>query len=70
MTILHCSSDECGKPFQVNEFTTRMPIPYPFGVIKCPHCGAAHDGNPTSLFLTHALSVQEEQQFSRHVPPA
>lgn len=63
MKFMQCRSAGCGKPFQVNQFTTRLITCYEFGIIKCPHCGNAVKSSPDSLFLTHALSTVQEAQF-------
>lgn len=64
MKFMQCQSTGCGKPFQVNQFNTRFITSYEFGIIKCPHCGHAIQGSPESLFFTHALSADQEVQFS------
>lgn len=63
MKFMQCQSTGCGKPFQVNQFTTRVINCYELGVIKCPHCGNAVQGDADSVFLTHALSLAQEAQF-------
>lgn len=63
MKVIQCISVVCGKPFQVNQFNTALATPYSMGVIKCPHCGAVIESSAKSLFLTHALSPQQEAQF-------
>ncbi|MGV3743097.1 MAG: hypothetical protein ACO1NO_12380 [Burkholderiaceae bacterium] len=40
-----------------------MNTSYQPGIIKCPHCGTSTESNPDSLFLTHALSVEEEKAY-------
>jgi DNA-directed RNA polymerase subunit RPC12/RpoP len=63
MKLHHCSNPECGRPFQVNEFKTRIPLPFEYGKIRCPHCGNASPADPGIVFRTHALSEQEEHDF-------
>ncbi len=64
MKVVKCISVICGRPFQVNRFTTNLNSSYQSGIIKCPHCGISTESAPDSLFLTHALSVEEEVQFT------
>jgi hypothetical protein len=64
MEVVKCSSVSCGRPFQVNRFTTNLNTSYQPGIIKCPHCGTSDKADPDALFLTHALSVDEERHFS------
>lgn len=63
MKFMQCQSTGCGKPFQVNQFTTRIVTCYEFGTIRCPHCGNTVKGDRDSVFLTHALSLAQEAQF-------
>jgi hypothetical protein len=64
MRVSHCSNPACGRPFQVNQFTTKFSIDGEPGKIMCPHCGQVTEADSNSLFLTHALSPEEEAQFS------
>jgi hypothetical protein len=64
MQINHCPNVVCGRPFQVNQFKTRIPPPFDAGKIVCPHCGAASAADSTSVFLTHALSKAEEHEYN------
>ncbi|MDQ9170894.1 hypothetical protein Q8A64_10780 [Oxalobacteraceae bacterium R-40] len=64
MEVVKCISVFCGRPFQVNVFTTKLNTSYQPGIIKCPHCGTSTASSPDSLFLTHALSVEEEIRFN------
>jgi hypothetical protein len=64
MKVVKCISVLCGRPFQVNKFTTNLNTTYEPGIIKCPHCGTSTEANPDSLFLTHALSTEEERRFN------
>lgn len=64
MNIKRCDSPNCDRPYQVNKFTTILSETYKLGVIKCPHCGTSTKGSPDSLFLTHALSPEEEARFN------
>lgn len=63
MEVVTCISVLCGRPFQVNTFTTNLNSSYQPGTIKCPHCGISTQSSPDSLFLTHALSVEEETRL-------
>lgn len=69
MEVVTCISVLCSRPFQVNRFTTELHISYPRGIIKCPHCGTSSESSPDSLFLTHALSMEEEAQFGKSPEP-
>ena len=66
MNVVKCISILCGRPFQVNSFTTNLNTSYQPGIIKCPHCGTSTESSPDSLFLTHALSVEEEKEFGKN----
>jgi hypothetical protein len=71
MQIDYCANVVCGRPFQVNQFKTRIPFPFDAGKIICPHCGAVSAADSTSVFLTHALSKAEEHEYNlRKVSPA
>jgi hypothetical protein len=71
MQINYCTNMVCGRPFQVNQFKTRIPPPFDAGKIVCPHCGAVSAADSTSVFLTHALSKVEEHEYNlRKVSPA
>jgi hypothetical protein len=38
------------------------------GKIVCPHCGLTIDGEDDSVFLTHALSIEQEAEFNANNP--
>lgn len=63
MEIKTCPATTCGRPFQLNTFTTDLPTSFDAGKITCPHCGAIFAGQPNLLFLTHALSPEQERNF-------
>jgi hypothetical protein len=60
MQYMTCHDPACGRPFQVNQFKTRLADSIERGRIVCPHCGLATAGESDSIFLTHALSAEEE----------
>jgi hypothetical protein len=64
--IIHCVSQACARPFQLNEFqfSAEASLPWKRGEVICPHCGATTAGNAGSVFLTHALSSAQEAQFN------
>jgi hypothetical protein len=68
--VTRCSSPACGRPFQVNQFSTKFSIAAERGKISCPHCGAISAGDPNSMFLTHALSKEQEAEFNAKHPAA
>ena len=60
MFIQRCSSLSCSRSFQVNEFEAET---IGFGAmeqINCPHCGIVYAGKDGSVYVTHALSDDEE----------
>jgi hypothetical protein len=62
MYIKHCNNGDCGRPFQVNEFSANA-VPATGGtplLITCPHCGLSCAGSEDYLYLTHPLSADEE----------
>jgi DNA-directed RNA polymerase subunit RPC12/RpoP len=70
VSSLRCLGPECGRPFQLNQFSTKFSLSAERGRITCPHCGRASVGDANSIFLTHALSVAEEAEFNVNHPPA
>jgi hypothetical protein len=70
MKFHRCSSPVCGRPFQINQFDAQLVNTAARGQITCPHCGLLVDGDTQSVFLTHALSAEQEYQFnSAHAMP-
>jgi hypothetical protein len=65
-----CSSTLCGRPFQANRFDAQYANPAELGKIICPHCGALGYGDSDSIFLTHALSTEQECEFNARDPSA
>lgn len=53
-------NNACQRPFQVNEFSDRIMPGGDFARIRCPHCQTEHEGDPSGIFLTHALSADHE----------
>jgi DNA-directed RNA polymerase subunit RPC12/RpoP len=64
MQIKRCSASECGRPFQVNTFGPPVSTPYELGKITCPNCGATSGGDVNSLYLSHALSPEQEERLA------
>jgi hypothetical protein len=52
----------------MNQFSTAFSIPSERGKIICPHCGMVLLGDMDSLFITHALSVDQEAEFNATNP--
>jgi hypothetical protein len=64
MNIHYCYRPDCGRPFQVNEYSASTINGNELAHIACPHCGAAtHVANSHSIFLSHALSNEEESSL-------
>jgi len=68
MEFKRCPSPICGRPFQINQFDTGFSIHTERGKLTCPHCGLLLSGEADSVFLTHALSVEEEALFNATYP--
>jgi hypothetical protein len=67
MKFDRCPNPVCGRPFQVNRFDAPFAGGTERGKITCPHCGLLVHGDSQSVFLTHALSPDQESDFdSRH----
>ena len=61
MNIHTCNAPDCGRPFQVNEFSGMTIHMNEMNNITCPHCGAVTDvSHSGAIFLAHALSNEEE----------
>lgn len=58
-----CTSERCRRPFQVNKYSNVSYTVLEPGRIACPHCGALQDADDDSIFMTHALATQEEQDY-------
>lgn len=63
-----CPNPTCRRPFQINRFRSSLSSVTESGKIICPHCGLVTDGETSSIFLTHALSPEEETQFNHDQP--
>jgi hypothetical protein len=63
MHYRRCPASACGRPFQVNRFSASLCTLTETGKIICPHCGAAIKADSDTIFLTHALSDEEEKLF-------
>lgn len=68
MRVERCTSPDCRRPFQVNEFDGKESGGNEPGVIICPHCGHEEGGIDTGIYLVHALSEQEEADFNMQNP--
>jgi len=66
-TIIPCSANICGRPFQVNRFREGLAA-VTRGVITCPHCGATTHGDPHIIYVAHALLPEEEVEYERSIP--
>jgi hypothetical protein len=64
-SVRSCEHFGCGLPFQENRYDATLNRVVTPGWIPCPHCGRSHSGDPASIFLTHALSPDEEKDFVR-----
>lgn len=69
MWIERCSNWRCRRPYQVNEFKGDDVNLFgeelrPEQVI-CPHCGQSETRWTSSIFITHALSADEEAYFQQ-----
>jgi hypothetical protein len=63
--IKRCIDALCSLPFQVNRYDGLIDSVMSPGVIACPHCGTEQPGDSNAVFLTHALSAEEEEEFMR-----
>jgi hypothetical protein len=63
MKIAFCENRECARPFQINDYHPRDRVELTSGVIACPHCATLTTADAQTVFLTHALSRTEEEQF-------
>lgn len=61
MQIKICTTSACGRPFQINTFGPPVSTPCELGKITCPNCGATSMGDANSLYLSHALSAEQEE---------
>lgn len=68
MHIKRCPDPQCDRPFQVNQFSVTVATLMAPGKIICPHCGLTMEGESDSVFLTHALSLEQETQFNTQHP--
>lgn len=65
MWVERCNNHRCRRPYQVNEFDgERKGQPQPAD-ITCPHCGFSEVRWSESVFLTHALSSEQEQEINQ-----
>jgi DNA-directed RNA polymerase subunit RPC12/RpoP len=63
MIIRFCPAITCGRPFQLNQFAATFSEAKDHGKITCPHCGPMVAGDNESVFLTHALSNDQETRL-------
>jgi hypothetical protein len=66
MRFQRCVSTACRRPFQVNEFA--IDAAGSNGRITCPHCGHAESVSSANIFLSHAMSPEEEAKFENDNP--
>ncbi|WP_089398386.1 hypothetical protein [Noviherbaspirillum humi] len=52
----------------MNRFSTKLDTLMELGKITCPHCGLSVNDDRNFIFLTHALSVDEENEFEHRFP--
>lgn len=60
-----CPFPACGRPFQVNRFSANLCSLTEAGKIICPHCGTAIKADANTIYLTHALSNEEDKLFDQ-----
>lgn len=69
MWIERCSNWRCRRPYQVNEFKSDEGNLFGDELrpeqITCPHCGQNEIRWTASIFITHALSSDEEARFQQ-----
>jgi homoserine acetyltransferase len=63
MNITRCTNNFCKRLFQLNQFSRNAELTIEAGRILCPHCGTTTMGDNNSIFLTHALSQQDEARL-------
>lgn len=64
MWVERCNNQRCRRPYQVNEFDNECKgQPQPVD-ITCPHCGCSEVRWSESVFLTHALSAEQELEVN------
>jgi len=63
MNIRRCRASNCGRPYQVNEFRSSSLLHTYRGKIACPHCGTLELTSDDTIYLTHALSQEEESRY-------
>ncbi|SNT20402.1 hypothetical protein SAMN06265795_1179 [Noviherbaspirillum humi] len=63
LSVIRCPSSQCGRPYQINQFGARFSAQRERAKIICPHCGLQLYGDRDSVYLTHALSEEEERRF-------
>lgn len=68
MWVERCSGRRCRRPYQVNEFGGKSSDLLAPGEIICPHCGRKEVRWSTSIFLAHALSLEEESDYAARFP--
>ncbi|GIZ53371.1 hypothetical protein [Noviherbaspirillum aridicola] len=47
----------------MHRYDATLSLSTPAGIIRCPHCGHAIPADANSIFLTHALSSEENRVF-------
>lgn len=62
--VIHCLSMNCRRPFRIHQYDFELGTTLERGKILCPHCGAVMMCASTAVFLTYALTRQEEQRYA------
>lgn len=70
MRYKRCPNPACARPFQINRFNAALSPLKEGGKITCPHCGLEIGQDTNSVFLTHALSQEQEAAFNIADAPA
>jgi hypothetical protein len=68
MQFKRCSNANCRRPFQINEFNSKVSQTAAPKDLICPHCGHKEAVFGNSVFLVHALSPDEEKVFNAKNP--
>lgn len=66
-----CAESCCSRPFQINRFNGTSCEWIGAGSIACPHCGASTPADAGFVYLTHALSTDDEARYDEpdHTEP-
>lgn len=64
MKFFRCPNTLCTRLFQVNRFDAANFPSGESGRLYCPHCGLPIEVEDKAVFLTHALSSEEEERLN------